>query len=537
MEGECIEKLIGILDVGFIKEGLIEGQVIIVGDNLRLRGGSFASIMWNAYDRFQKLKKKRYYDKYIVDSKSPGSYPEGDYRNYYDLEYVYNPKKLKRDKYIGTGIVAAAGIAKAARRIRKRKTRPSSENTDPTGEPADNINKKMGTFIYEDIQAARKRRTRGPSVPSGYNTLNRKMSLNKMYHSNLRYCMSVVKDIDQESTSHFFTHHLNPGKGPHLYTCYNYTPADGTTRNIWFNTPEHLDVQFDSTVNNTGVGRKSTIYCFAADWPWSTMNHDLETQKTAPYHLLSWVYDYEEPTTDPNLPLAVTDFIQNADWKYIKIYGCDYIFDMTNTDIRPMCVEILLFRFKADPDSMDYQDQCLAPFAKQKYGIKEYVNQGGAMWSSPDIEIVTRKRVRLGGMQGLSHGTYLWANQINTSYQKRLKMRVRRKYVITRPIATEYADLTETEFFNTYYEPSKGVYMRIQAWPDSLAFTTQYGTTSPYQETKVQSAPETLNVPDAQVEMTKIGNGVDVRVYKKGYFKFDEVRLKSLSTNGGVTPP
>ena len=52
----------------------------------------------------------------------------------------------------------------------------------------------------------------------------------------------------------------------------------------------------------------------------------------------------------------------------------------------------------------------------------------------------------------------------------------------------------------------------------------------------MQSHIEDWNLPTAKVEMTELGSGVDCRIYKRGYFKFDAVRLKTLSTNAGPTP-
>jgi len=107
---------------------------------------------------------------------------------------------------------------------------------------------------------------------------------------------------------------------------------------------------------------------------------------------------------------------------------------------------------------------------------------------------------------------------------------VKRKYVMKRPILKLNAegnidDMTEDEFFNTYYEADKGVYCRIQAWPLENDFVVKSTVEIEYFLEKY-NYPSVTNAgvvdPAAAVSGTLLHPGVTMKMQKKSKIKLDE---------------
>jgi len=521
-----------ILGVGYTKDDHIVG----IEDNLRLRGGSWANKAWDAYDQFQRFKKRRYYDQYLVaarDREIMGyNTPRGPGQSY-DIHYEYNPKKVRKD--LGrAGLLSAAVIARRLRkRLRRSEDRAKGKAYGSGGDPKKaNTNTKSMPLPLRDSVGY------GPIneyATKGSEVLRKMNSMTRMYHSLMKYQMSIVKIGANSGTSNP-VHTLTSGQGPCLYTTYNYTYTSGTptTRNWNFNQPNDNDATFEGAHGATtykGVGTTSVCYIFAADWPFLVMNHDANTQGTGSGQLY-WANDEVDTTTDPNLPIKLADFISNKDWTYLTVYRVSYTFDFTNYDIRPYIVEILLFKFKADPDAMDYSDQVTAPFQHQKGGFQEYVNNPSRIWQAPDIKIIKRKRLYIRGMDNnyaqLQSPQKSWGIPQGGSNARRYQLDVNRQYVMKRPILDEYTSLTEAQFFGDYYEPHKGIYCRMQAWPACV----NSGLVRPMDSVSIETYDglDTLCKPENDSTGTKLAPGVDVRIMKKASFKFDAPRIKTLST-------
>jgi len=95
-------------------------------------------------------------------------------------------------------------------------------------------------------------------------------------------------------------------------------------------------------------------------------------------------------------------------------------------------------------------------------------------------------------------------------------------------------DISEDEFFNTYYEPDKGIYCRIQAWPMESNFLYSSNQTSP--EVDINQSLDKYNWPllslgtlDPSCNGSKLMAGVTVKVSKKSKIKLDEPIYKGGS--------
>jgi len=309
-----------------------------------------------------------------------------------------------------------------------------------------------------------------------------KNKLTRRYTTHCDYFMGpqlygiAQQDIDD---IWFYRHHTDFGSGPSLYSKYdNELSTTGGTRNPTLGVPKDIDAGTDA--NNyfdgqTGVGKNTIIYCFAADWPFITMNHDARTQvldrtfvedgTDVTYDnkqlgcFLKWRYHAYDPLfTDNNIPIQLNYFLKNKDWTYLTHYSTTYNFDITNLSTQPYVVEILFFTFKADPDAMDYGRQVRAPLNRQDQNMDNYINR--FQQYPEDINIQYRKRIYLKGIDNLTIASNNWKilpngyRENNTTWSYKVK----RKYVMKRPILKLNAqgnidDMTEDELFNTYYEP------------------------------------------------------------------------------------
>jgi len=366
---------------------------------------------------------------------------------------------------------------------------------------------------------------------NGMTMLNWKNRLTKKYHTECFYEMSMIMCTKRETGVDY--HFTDMGQGPLLYCIYYDVMLDGTKRETGFNFPMEMD---QGAVGDSykGVGWNKICYVFAADWPFLVMNHDPKTQDTANKNTgLYLSYDYRDvlTTTDNSGPIEMTNVTGNDDWTYITHYYTVHTFDMTNTSKMPHVVEILFFTFKADADAMDYRKQVLSVTRRQDFFFQEYI-QGSASKPS-DINIVKRKRIYLAGF---SNKSVLYSGQSKVDATTPNQMRensitykhvVKRKYVMKRPINTTYNhNISETDFFNTYYDAQKGIYCRVQAWTleGNLIHDENDGGYC-----KMIGNETTVNNL-SQTTCTKLGYGVNVYMSKKSYFKLDEPIYKSYAT-------
>lgn len=369
----------------------------------------------------------------------------------------------------------------------------------------------------------------------GRDMLSFKNALTRKYQSRCVYHMMLVKKTKSLDGKNY--HYTSHGEGPALYGTYYDSQrildeSGQYMRNKDFGVANVFDSGLDP--NYRGVGMLHTVYVFAADWPFLAMNHDLNTQNLdkRQYGLfLSWSYKFLEQSTDPNFPRTASDVIKNKDWTYFTHYYTTYTFDMVNVSHMPYVVEILLFKFKADPDTMNYQRQVEAVTNKQNASVTDYINMDFRY--PADIIIVKRKRIYLRGLDnhairnnGINTADHSWSMMPNTNREnsKRYKFIVKRKYIMKRPILTTYnTTMTEFEFFNTYYEKDKGIYCRIQAFPLEPDFVIPESVAD--NTVKARFIEDALNM-SAGNDCDKLHYGVELRMHKQSRWKLDENMYK-----------
>jgi len=363
--------------------------------------------------------------------------------------------------------------------------------------------------------------------------LDFKNRLTRKFHTEMFYMMHPALVTQTVDTKVY--HWTDEGNGPHLYTTYQNQLASAGKRFTGFNFPYPMD-QGAPADDCRGVGRANIVYVFAADWPFSIMNHDPRTQDTANKETgeyLEWAYRNYTATTDQDLPIEIDRVFKNDDWTYLTHYYTVYRFDFTNISNLPYVIEILYFTFKADPDTMDYRKQSLAITRRQTFGLQEWI--AGVSGKPADINIIHKKRIYLKGMENHSVITPNGgANVINAQLPNQFrensgtyKYVVKRKYVIKRPINTTYQhDISEAVAFNTYYEPAKGVYCRVQAWPLESAFYIEQSANTGIP--KIDTIEYSHNIKTGGAA-TELGLGVSVMMNKKSYFKLDEPMYRSYA--------
>lgn len=369
---------------------------------------------------------------------------------------------------------------------------------------------------------------------SGASMLAWKNSLTRMYHTCQTYTMSPILKSYQISTK--YIHKVQAGEGPHLYWTYSHNIAEGNERNTFFGDLGYWDGGFDGNPTeevpyspgppvvpyqpkkNFRVGFGGVVYVFAADWPGTVMNPDPNTYSTTASCLLWADFVYQGTVTTPNYPRKWTSVFANTSWQYITVYGIQYKFDVTNISLQDYVLEISLFKFKADIDAMDYEKQCLAHFGGYHSGTNQYVNNQ-LMMPIADVNIIRTKRYRIKGCK-----TYMGNAQAmegDFSNNRTIKINIKRKYVIKRPLLNSYeTNLNENQIFEQYYDKQKGVYIRMMAWPtDIFTVCNQNGLSY---TTGISNASPNLPVSGNATAPTNIGNGLSIQCYKKAYFKLDE---------------
>lgn len=379
-------------------------------------------------------------------------------------------------------------------------------------------------------------------MSSGASMLNFKNALTRKLKTKCRYVMSIQMATSVTKSGETITqygHYTSNGVGPHLYGTYNTALGSNSnmeTRNLDWNTPKGWDCGMETMTSlntNKGVGWNNIVYVFAADYPFLAMNHDAKTQdmvlaRKQAGHYLSWKYVDFQVTTDRNLPVQLTTVVSNKDWQYLTHYYTVYEFDFFNSSFAPYIVEILYFKFKADPDAMNYQRQVEAVKNRQTSQMEEYIYNIDAV--PQDINIVHRKRIMI---PGVNVGLYLKSTNTSVAYPNpgsnhaQYKYVLKHKYVIKRPILSDYnLDLDEFAFFNTYYSPENGIYCRIQAFKLGCDFSQNNVDFANI----VYTDEDTINQPtDNTWPDNNKGKGVHCIMYKTSHFKLDENMYKSYT--------
>jgi len=136
-----------------------------------------------------------------------------------------------------------------------------------------------------------------------------------------------------------------------------------------------------------------------------------------------------------------------------------------------------------------------------------------------DINIVQTKRYHIPGMQNYDGQQYQFIEGPKKN-NKTIKMNIKRTYVIKRPLLNSYeTNLTEKQIYTQYYEAQKGLYLRFMAWPEDMSFFSNLTGLSGVSGMDT-SNPNIPVVTDTGT--TRLGNGLQVQMYKKAYFKLDE---------------
>jgi len=388
---------------------------------------------------------------------------------------------------------------------------------------------------YNPFRGGNKRPTVNAPVPplrggsnEGRAMLAWKNSLTKMYHTYQVYQMHPV--LQTASTGGLYWHRMNDGQGPHLYWTFDTTLADTTNRNLNFNTAQYWDGGFGANpsiqvaspyvpAKNYKLGASGIIYVFSADWPGTTMNPDVNTRLNTNQFLRWWDVEYAGTVTTTNYPRKWVDVFKNTSWQYITIYGIQYRFDVTNLSFRKYCLEIQLFKFKADVDAMDYEKQCLAAFGGYHTGTNGYMMNMNT-FPIADVNIISNKRYYINGLTTQINNDIM--TEGHNQNNKTIKMNIKKTIVLKRPLLNSYeTTLTEDQIFTTYYEQQKGIYFRIMAWPMDIQFyQTPTGISQMFAFDTAN--PNVPNVTDANNVPTRLGSGLQVTMYRKAYFKLDQ---------------
>jgi len=399
--------------------------------------------------------------------------------------------------------------------------------------------RRTGRVVTRTVGAVRDliRRKRGrppkksiPNMPAakrpatGTEMLEWKNSLTRLYHTYQRYHMSVVKDTKIWTGNTLKIHDATGGVGPGLYWTVFSTALNGANREINYLAPVIWDGGFTANPTTSPnsryfrLGRGGIIYVFAADWPGTIMNFDPLTQNNTNGNCdLSFTdFTYNQPTTNKNIPRTWKSVFQNTDWNYITIYNTDWVFDITNYSANDYIVEIILFRFTADVDAMDYEKQCLAIMGGSQGGTAGYIHDLPLAYNN-DTSTITRKRIIVPGLtqENWTGTDYICSEGSKPNY-KRLKVNVKRKYILKRPVLTSYDNnLEEVDIWNKYHEHQNGLYFRVMAWPITPdVYLTKFSGKLTLTE---QRLPPDSNLADGEVMAA-----LDVKIYKRSHFKLDE---------------
>ena len=328
-----------------------------------------------------------------------------------------------------------------------------------------------------------------------------------------------------------------PGVGPALYWTTNEILASGGIPN-----PQLGWIRPYVTPNSDGIqltpnSANGIIYVFCADWLGAEMQTDSRYQLSSTYanYLLGWAPTTTTVTTDPNTPITYQDLSSNADWSRIRHFCTQITFNIVNLAPYPYVVEILFFKFNVDPSDLNYQDMQNAPICNQYQQMHAYCNGGIQQFGTPQIKVVKRKRIFL---YGLDNDTYTASNTglnvgigpiMNAQHSNRaqFQFKIYRQYDICRGIHQNGQSLTETTFFNYYYDANEAVWCRVQAWPYAPFWgLPQSGSAINTEFPYLINVYDSACLSNSPLNLSVVKPAVHVQMEKRSYLKVDSPILK-----------
>ena len=331
-----------------------------------------------------------------------------------------------------------------------------------------------------------------------------------------------------------------PGIGPALYWLSDETLLNVGVPNSTLNCLRPFPGLNEGAGNN--FSRYGPIYCFAADWPFATMHWVVTTQNTALPNLY-WEAEPQAATTDPLTPVSITDLWgvagSNKDWQCLRHYSTTLSFEMINWAPFPMICEILFFKFIPDPSEMSYADSCLAPLSNQT-DMHSYCEMSYKNFGTRQINVIKRHRCKIMGVDqmimlpvaggtGLSFGNV--ANSVRTNTAT-YEYKIKRKYDMMRPIketTIQDAGLTDAGLFNNYYQLEKGVWCRVQGWPEHAVVGVLGGNTTAVYNPVILNGFDLATQPNgtgAGAGLTLFKPALQVIMKKRSYLKINAPMLK-----------
>lgn len=289
----------------------------------------------------------------------------------------------------------------------------------------------------------------------------------------------------------------------------------------------------------------ANILFFTADWPFAQMHWLAGSDNTGDTPSLALWKDVAADltqTTDPIYPVQFAQIAANKDWTTIYHLGTQITMDFVNYSLEDQNVEVLIFRFIADPDTYSkYSD--LATVGMSGYrDWNEYLD-GERRIGTPQIEVIRKSRFMLKGSKDIniykestskSTTDMAWLTTVGemASNRKKKVYNIRRKYAMKRPVEeTAFAtSFSERGMYNELYLLEKGIFCRVMAWPAKIPFdfyTYDYTSDNPV-ATLLYSpiANEMAKMPSNVNSNGKPRACVAVQLIKKSFIKLDKPMLR-----------
>ena len=298
-------------------------------------------------------------------------------------------------------------------------------------------------------------------------------------------------------------------------------------------------------VNAAQMPNNANIMLFVVDWPFFTMNYIKATQVSASLeNIMRWkdmAATYTQ-TTDPIYPIQFSQIAANKDWTTIYHLGTEILMDFINYSIEDQNVEILLFKWIVDHDTIQsYQQQIMASCS----GYRDYDDYllGQNSIGTPQIRVVKKIRFKLTGAldekvtriynpgvsEAINYGCTVGDLPSN---RKVKKLRIKRKYAMKRPVEeTAFAtSFSELGMFNELYEAQQGIYCKITAWPTNkrrdINIQDIFSSTPVYSSTTNTSINASADIPSAVTKNGQPRMCVGLTMTKKSFIKLDKTMMR-----------
>jgi len=325
------------------------------------------------------------------------------------------------------------------------------------------------------------------------------------------------------------------------------TPYYGPFCNSFPSYPTLPAVEF-----NAGCGPFNTaIYNFVADWPWTVMWWDANTNNPGdPWSYLRMRADNQFETTDPKFPITYSTFATNKDWQKLVVFGCLWDMKFTNYSGIDHTVEVLFYKMIPDPHAINYGRACGLPYS-QMQNMDQYCQGTIRSMGNKQINVVKRDRFVIRGTSNwvidtASETAPTFIGIINTRNIVKKQYKIKRHYAMNRQIdnpsleagALNYPTSTDYEynFFQIYYKLEEGIFCRMQAWPSSTCEALEYNFGG--NKTVNYDLLNTYNQMNVPIMLDQSSPGpnaafaagkkpcISVSMTKKAFFKFDKPLLK-----------